>query len=353
MIGLTRFGALVRITRFADVDQGRAIGAAKRYGIPQAGGVDALWADDEIDLVVSLTPPAIHHEVIKAAAAAGKSVYTEKPLSATTALAREALAMAERSGIRLGSAPDTFLGSAAQTARAALDRGDIGDVVAVVAVAPYNRAERRHPNPAFLFQAGAGPRLDISPYHISWLASLLGPVKRVAGMGRRSRSRRQIQTFDGRIVEIPVAVDTHVTSIIEFASGVIGTFICSFDVWANRLPAIEMYGSLGTLSLPHPNWYDGAVEIRLHDDEDWRIVEPTLPLIQSHPTEKVRGLGILDLLDSMDAGPHRTHSGIAFHTLEVLEAMESSNLQKEFLLMDSQPDRPAPLDPSVLRRWMS
>ena len=157
-----------------------------------------------------------------------------------------------RAGILVGSAPDTFLGSAAQSARAAIDAGDIGDVNAVVAFAPYNRAERRHPNPEFLFAPGAGPLLDVAPYHISWLIHLLGPVETVAGMSRRSGSSRAITTVDGRHIEIPVTVDTHVTSLLAFASGVVGTFITSFDIWSNRLPSIEIYGSTRNHEPPPP-----------------------------------------------------------------------------------------------------
>lgn len=154
-------------------------------------------------------------------------------------------------------------------------------------------------------------------------------------------------------MEIPVEVDTHVTSIIEFASGVLGTFICRFGIWANRLPAIEIYGSLGTLSLPRPYRYDGAVEARLYDEEDWRTLDPTVPLIRAHSTEKVRGLGVVDSVESIGGGPHRTNAGLAFHTLEILEAMESSNARREFLVINSHPDRPPPVDRTVLERWMN
>ena len=153
----------------------------------------------------------------------------------------------------VGSAPDTFLGSAAQTARAAIDAGEIGEVNAVVAFAPYNRAERRHPNPEFLFAPGAGPLLDIAPYHVSWLIHLLGPIEMVAGIVTAERQHPEaITTFDGRHIEIPVTVDTHVTSLLAFASGVVGTFIASFDIWSNRLPSIEIYGSTRDHESPPP-----------------------------------------------------------------------------------------------------
>jgi predicted dehydrogenase len=352
MIGLRRFGADVR--RVADVDLDRASAGAERHSIPAWGSVDELWQDQDIGLVVSLTPPKVHHEIIEAAATAGKDLYTEKPLSATTELARGALEVAEQRGITVGSAPDTFLGSAAQTARAALDGGEIGEVIAVTAFAPYNRAELRHPNPGFLFQAGAGPLLDIPPYHLSWLIHLLGPVAKVAGLSRMSADVRRVPAANGSVVEIPVEVDTHVTSVLEFSSGVLGTFIGSFDVWSHRLPSIEIYGSLGTMSLPHPNWYDGPVEIRLHDDEEWHLVESVFAPIQTHPTEKVRGLGVVDLLNSTSENRSpRTSNNLALHVLEVLEAMQVSSQERVYVSIETRPDRPAPLRRSDLEGWRS
>ncbi|HEX2403444.1 MAG TPA: Gfo/Idh/MocA family oxidoreductase, partial [Acidimicrobiia bacterium] len=204
VVGLARVGGQLIVARLADIDLDRAVSGAARHKVAKVGTVEELFADPEIDVVLSLTPPLVHDEVIAAAAEAGKHVYTEKPLAASAALARSALDRADRAGILVGSAPDTFLGSAAQTARAAIDAGEIGEVIAVAAFAPYNRAERRHPKPEFLFGPGAGPLLDVAPYHVSWLIHLLGPVEMVAGLSRRSGLSRRLTTPNGREIEIPV-----------------------------------------------------------------------------------------------------------------------------------------------------
>ena len=351
MVGIARAGGAVEVARLADIDLERARSAAARYEIPNANSVEELLADPDIDMVVSLTPPIIHHEIVTAAADSGKHVFTEKPVAASLTLARAALDQADRAGIMVGSAPDTFLGSAAQAARAAIDAGEIGEVIAAVAFAPYNRAERRHPNPEFLFGPGAGPLLDIAPYHVSWLIHLLGPIEMVAGSSRQSGRTRGITTFDGRHIEIPVTVDTHVTSLLVFASGVVGTFIASFDIWSNRLPSIEIYGSIGTISLPHPNWYDGDVHIRLHDDHDWRVLPPSLPEFQLTPLEKVRGLGVIELGDAIGGGSHRSNSALACHALEVLEMMQISSGRREFLSIETRCERPPTLTNEEFERW--
>jgi predicted dehydrogenase len=176
-------------------------------------------------------------------------------------------------------------------------------------------------------------------------------VARVAGLSRQSAPVRRIATAESGQIEIPVEVDTHVTSILEFSSGVVGTFIGSFDVWSHRLPAIEVYGSMGTLSLPHPNWYDGTVEVKLHDDIGWREVKPVFDAIQADPLEKVRGLGVVDLVQAGQGRSHRTNSQIALHVLEVLEAMQSSSESRSYIDITSQPPRPDPLSQSEVEGW--
>jgi predicted dehydrogenase len=153
------------------------------------------------------------------------------------------------------------------------------------------------------------------------------------------------------MLEVPVEVDTHATAVMEFSSGVVGTFIGSFDVWGNRLPPIEIYGSNGTLSLPHPNWYDGPVSIRLHDDSDWEEIEPVFAPVQIEPSEKVRGLGLVDLVEASHGHPHRTNATLAYHVLEVLEAMAVSSDQKARVEILSRTERPDPLRHEDLERW--
>ncbi len=353
MTGFQRLSRRVQVIRCGDLIVSRAEAAAAEFGIPRWGAVDELFADDDVDLVVSLTPPAVHTAIIEAAAAARKHIYTEKPLAPTTTKATLALAQAESSGVRLGAAPDTFLGSAGQTARAVIDRGEIGDPIGCVAFSPYSRAERWHPNPSFLFQPGAGPLLDTGPYFVAALVNLLGPVATVAGQTRVGRAPRRIPRPGGSVEEISVAVSTHATALLRFTSGAIGTLVTSFDIWDHRLPEIEIYGTEGTLAVPHPNWYDGEVKVKLHDDHDWRVVSPVLPPVQQKPHEKIRGLGVLDLAYSLENGSHRTSGELALHTLDVLEAVQLSSDQQDFIDMSSSCSRPAPLSIDEALAWFA
>jgi predicted dehydrogenase len=355
MTGLAQAPRLVRVTRFADVDPARAQAAVATYGVGAGGTLDDLLADQDVQVVVSLTPPTLHDELIRVSSAARRHIFSEKPLSATVSQARTAIAAASGSGVSVGCAPDTFMGPVHQTTRAVIDGGEIGDPIAYTSFSTYRRAEERHPNPGFLFQPGGGPVLDLGPYYIAAFVNLFGPVVSVSGSTRIGVPVRRVDRSDGPL-EIPVTVPTHASATLVHASGVIGTFVASFDMWDPvRVPDLEIYGSRGTLESGHPAWYDGDVLVRLHRDTDWRLVPSVLPDIQPGRERfpLTRGLGVMDLVDSLAGGPARTSSELALHTLEVLEAIQTASDQGRTVAITTAPARPAPLDAADLARWLS
>jgi predicted dehydrogenase len=208
-----------------------------------------------------------------------------------------------------------------------------------------------HPNPGVFFGPGAGPVLDVGPYFITALINLLGPIAAVAGMSRMGPTHRRIPRPDGTVEQIPVSVDTHASASLRFASGAVGTIVASFDIWDHELPFIEVYGAEGTLALPHPNWYDGEVKVRRHDDRRWWPVPPVLPPVVRIPGEKIRGLGVLDLAGALRGGLHRTSAELACHTLEVLDAIQLSSDEQRVVEIGSGCDRPAPVSPDDFKAW--
>ena len=351
--GLARFPERVRIARIADVDVGRAQDAAGRKGIEHWGSPAELLADPEITVVVSLTPPIVHAEVTTAALAAGKHVYTEKPLGATTAEAAPLLEHAQAAGRLLGSAPDTFLGSGGQTARAVVDSGEIGEVIGFTLVGSHSRAELWHPDPTFLFSPGGGPLLDVGPYFVTQLVQLLGPVAAVMGKTRIGAARREVTAPDRLVDFVDVTVPTHAAAVLELESGAIGTYLHSFDVWNHRHPHMELYGTLGTLTVPHPNWFGGDVELQLHSEPAARVVPPVTPPIpgEGMGRSNFRGYGVLDLIGALDGAPHRTDARLAYHTLEVLEAVQLASDSGRSVAIESRVARPAPLSAIEIAEW--
>ena len=268
-LGTLRRLSNVQVVAVADLDQARArTAAAAAPGARPLAAADLLAAGD-VDLVLNLTTPVAHAEVAHAAIAAGKHVYGEKPLAVTTGQAREVLAAAARAGVRVGCAPDTVLGTGVQTARACLDAGQIGAPVAATAFMVTPGHERWHPAPEFYYQLGGGPLFDMGPYYLTALVTLLGPVRRVAGMAATPRATRVIGSGPRAGTEIGVAVATHVTGVLEHANGALSTLVMSFEVWAGQLPHVEVYGTGGSLSVPDPNGFGGAVQIFRAGTQDW------------------------------------------------------------------------------------
>ena len=331
---------VLEIAACADIDRRKAEAKAEEFDVPRVCSVEDLVADPEIQIIVNLTVPKAHAEVSLAAISAGKHVYSEKPLAVTRRDGQQVLAAAREKGVLLGCAPDTFLGGAQQTCRKLIDDGWIGEPVAAVAFLPGHGhgPESWHPNPDFFYQVGGGPMLDVGPYYITALIHLLGPVKRVAGLARISFPERIATSQWHRGLRIAVEVPTHVTGALDFVSGPLATIITSFDIWAARLPNLEVYGSEGSLSATDPGAFHGSVLIRRAGADEWS----EMPL--THSTEVERGIGVADLAYAIASGrPHRASGELAYHALDVMQAFEESSETGRHIEITSRCSRPAPL----------
>ncbi|MFI6791257.1 Gfo/Idh/MocA family protein [Nonomuraea sp. NPDC050383] len=326
----------VRVLGVADLDEGRAAEVAGRYGVPVSGGIDTVLALPEVEIVVNLTVPVAHAAVALACLRAGKHVYGEKPLALDAEEAAKVLAVAADLGLRVGNAPDTFLGAGIQSALRALRSGLIGEPVAVTAATQGLGPESWHPSPEFFYQRGGGPLFDLGPYYLTTLAALLGPAARVSALTRRARDVRVVGSGPKAGTMIPVEVPTHVDALIDFAGGGGAAATFSFD---SPIPKrlIEIVGTEGALSLPDPNTFEGPLLARGLRDADWR----ELPV---EGTVAGRGIGVLDLARSIRAGtPHRASGELALHVLEIMTAVTESGERGEFRRVRSAPPVPEPL----------
>jgi len=325
----------VEVVAVADLDLARAQAVATD-GV-RALSPDELYAADDVDIVVNLTIPAAHAAVHQAAMAAGKHVYGEKPLAMDRAEAEPLLKYAAANDLRIGCAPDTVLGTGTQTARAVIDRGDIGTPHAATAFMVTPGHELWHPAPEFYYQPGGGPVLDMGPYYVTSLVTMLGPVRRVTARAGRSKQERMIHTGPRAGTVFPVEVPTHLTGVLEHESGALTTVLMSFDVWAGRLPRIEVHGTEGSLSVPDPNTFDGAVEVVTAANREWTEV----PVAGGY-AESGRGVGVADMARALRNGePHRANGELAYHVLDVLESFIDSAVQDQPLDVASTVTRPA------------
>ncbi|WP_334172408.1 Gfo/Idh/MocA family protein [Sinomonas sp.] len=333
----------VRLVAVADIDMERARAVAAEWndggehdGGVRAVGVEELLASPDVDLVLNLTIPAAHAEVALKAIAAGKSVYGEKPLAATTVEARRVLDEAREAGVVVGCAPDTVLGTGIQTARKAIDDGLIGDPVAATATMVTPGHERWHPNPDFYYQPGGGPLLDMGPYYVSALVTLLGPVVSVTGAASHTRSERVIGSGPRAGEKIPVEIDTHVTGVLVHESGVLSTLVMSFDAVATHSSNIEVHGSMGTLAVPDPNHFDGDTRVFRLGGAEWE----TLPVSAGY-VGSGRGYGIADLASTPPGEEPRAGGTLAFHVLDVMESLLDSAHSGKAVAVTSRAERPS------------
>ena len=329
---------ILEIVACADIDMERAKAKAEEHQIA-ALTVDQLLTDPAIEIVVNLTIPAAHAQVSLAAIEAGKSVYSEKPLALNTQDGRRLLETAQRRGVRVGCAPDTFLGGGLQTCRKLIDDGWIGEPVAATAFMISHGHGHWHPNLDFYYKPGGGPMFDMGPYYLTALVSMLGPVRRVTGATRATFAERTITSQPKYGQKITVEVPTHVVGVLDFAAGPIATIVTTFDVWSAELPRIEIYGTQGTLSVPDPNTFGGPVRLRRAGSNGWMEIP-----IPYHYTTNSRGLGVADLAHALHSGrPHRANGELAFHVLEIMEAIHEASNQSRHVNLTSTCSRPAPL----------
>lgn len=324
---LTRFPD-VRVLMVADLFPEVAAARAAEFGIPASGTVEEALAHPDVEIVINLTIPAAHVEVATAAVEAGKHVWSEKPFSLDRESGLGLLKAADAAGVRLGCAPDTFLGAGLQTALRTVARGDIGTPLTALTLMQSPGPESWHPNPAFLFQAGAGPLFDIGPYYLTTLVQTFGPIAKVGAFGSQSRASRVIGSGPKAGESFDVTVPTHVSAIAQFEGGESSQSIFSFDSPKQNVGVVEITGSEATIAFPDPNMFDGDIVLTR------RGAEPeVIPAVGSTSS---RGTGVLEMARAIRAGvPHRAQGEAAYHVLDAMVSIAESIETGSFISLES------------------
>ncbi|GAA4166938.1 Gfo/Idh/MocA family oxidoreductase [Gryllotalpicola daejeonensis] len=317
----------VEVRFVADIDLDRAQFQAQAFGVPGFGTVEQLLADPEIEIVVNLTIPKVHAEVAHQVLAAGKHVWTEKPIALDRESGRALLTAAQSAGLRVATAPDTFLGAGIQTARRLIESGAIGEAKTALTLMQQPGPESWHPNPDFLFQEGAGPLFDVGPYYVTTLIQLFGPVKRVAAVASKSKERRTIGSGPRAGETFEVTVPTHVTAVFEFEGGQTSQSIFSFDSQIRRTQ-FEVTGVDGALELADPNMFVGDLVLHKADG--------TQETIATTGEKAARGTGVVELARAIRAGvPERASGEQAFHALDIMVSTIEAAERGEWVEVES------------------
>ncbi|MGI6173627.1 MAG: Gfo/Idh/MocA family protein [Christensenellales bacterium] len=318
------------------------------------------FADPEVQVVLNLTRPYEHYEVTKAALLAGKHVFSEKPLAADMEEGDELVALAEKMGLYMGGAPDTFMGAGIQTCRKLIDDGVIGDVIGAACFMICHGHETWHPDPEFYYKRGGGPMMDMGPYYVTALVNMLGEVKGVSGVTKKSFDERIITSQPHYGEKITVDVDTYLTGTMHFSSGAIGTIFTTFDVYYGfrNQARFEVYGTKGTLFVPDPNTFGGPIRLfRPEDQLPMRFTDPGLMGAESDPwfgtkeiplmfdyRENSRALGLADMCKAIETGRAvRADYRQQHHVLEILTAFSKSSELGAYVPLKTGYERALPM----------
>ena len=338
----------------ADMNMEAAKARAEEFGL-RAETVDGLLASDDIDIVVNLTVPNAHHEVSTRILNAGKHAYSEKPFVLSVEEGQSLKSLADSKGLRVGSAPDTFMGGAHQLARFLVDAGAVGKVTSGTCFVQSPGMEMWHPNPDFFFKPGGGPILDLGPYYVSNLVQLLGPVKRVVAMSSKGSDERTITSEPRNGEKITVETPTTIHAVLQFHTGAQVTYCASWDVWQHDHANMELYGETGTLHVPDPNFFGG--EVRMTNKDTFVNVpgwEHPLSVANDGPHANYRAAGLADMAQAiLEDRPHRCSLEFSLHVVDVMTAILTSGEEGRFVEMTTNCERPAALSPDAAQALLA
>ena len=355
---IQKFSDVLEVVACSDLFPEKAEQTRAKYGLKKACTNDEIIDDPDIDIVLNLTIPAVHHDINMRTLRAGKHLYSEKPISLTLEDLNELIEYADAHNLKIGSAPDVCLGPVPQTARKLLDEGVIGDVVGFTVnhICPGN--ELWHPSPDFLYKRGGGPLMDMGPYYISDIIALLGPVEKVCCFqSEGSLARRPVWDHF-----VDVEVGTHFAGTMKMKSGAVGSLTMSFDVWNSKLPYMEIFGTKGVLRLPQPNMFGGKLELlrsekvlesanRFTDMVERRdaiaadVVEnfvEEVPLVYDG-WFNMRGVGVAEMAKALNEGRDNCLNGrFVRHCEEAIMGLEISAETGEMYTMKTTCEKGAP-----------
>lgn len=339
--------SIVDLVAVADIAMDKANETADRYGV-KACTVEELLADETIDIVLNLTPPTVHYDMMARSLNAGKHAYTEKPFTLTTEEGKKLVALAEEKGLQIGSAPDTFFSSWVQNARAFIDSGRLGEITGFAMIGNRDFDFMLPGNP-YLNKPGGGILMDYSVYYLTVLINLLGPVKNVSARVRtpyptRTNIMERSPDF-GKTMDTPM--DSQLLATLEMESGAVGTVTINAESAVLDRTYFAIYGKKGILYLGCPDWFNGEIRFyeNSHDFGKAGKIEPVLIDDPYGYKTNARGVGIADMAWALREGREsRVNASRCFHVLDIQESMaRSSSLNGAICEVASTCERALPL----------
>ena len=338
---------IIKVEAIADRSGERAGELAKEYGI-RAVTVDQILEDETIEIIVNLTPPGAHGEVIEKILNSGKHAYTEKCFALTTDIAAKLCRLADEKELYLGCAPDTFFSGWAQSARRLIDSGVLGTITSFAMVGNRDN-ERLLSAMDYMNRPGGGIILDYSVYYLTNLINMLGPVRRVSA-NIKAPYPTHVNQFElsphfGETFDSPN--ESQFYSVLELENGITGTVSINADSVFFDQTYYAVYGNKGIMYLGCPDWFAGQVYI-YDNTYDFAQAETPKRILQENPfgfNKDSRGVGVADMAWAIREGRGaRASKERAFHVMDIQECMVKSHENNGvFITVNSTCERAQPL----------
>ena len=337
----------LNIVSCADIIKDFADQKANKYGI-KSETVEELLKNKDIDLILNLTIPSVHKDIIISALENGKHCFTEKPLAINFSDGLKIKEISSKTNLFVGCAPDTFLGAAGQKARSLIESGSIGKIVLGTFNIMSHGMEDWHPNPDFFFKPGAGPVFDLGVYYLTQLINLIGPIKNVTASNCTATKERIITSKPRYGKKIIVETPTTLIGTLEFHNESKIQFFCSWDVWKHSHSFIELYGLEGSLIMPDPNFFSGDI-LFSNKNKEWEKINNDNMLLgipnkidnNGLKIANYRGIGLSDMINSIsNKNKPRCSLDLSLHVLEVMEGIIKSSDTKSLVEIVTKPESP-------------
>jgi predicted dehydrogenase len=221
-----------------------------------------------IDLVLVLTSMQKHGPIAGEALKAGKHVLVEKPMAVTLDESAQLVRLAKESPGYLVCAPFVILSPTYQIVRNRVHMGDIGRICLARARYGWSGPDWAE----WFYHFGGGPIFDLAVYNITSLTGILGPVKRVMAM---TGTAIPVRTVKGESIE--VSIEDNAQIMMDFGDSVFATVTTGFTMQKYRSPAIELYGTTGTLQILGDDWAPEGYELWKNEVGAWQYYYETDP----------------------------------------------------------------------------
>jgi predicted dehydrogenase len=337
-----------KVTACADINHDIAKKNAVKFNV-KLQSVDEILLNPDIDIILNLTTPSAHKEIIMRTLEVGKHSYSEKPLAMNFEEGKAIQKKAKEKNLYVGCAPDTFLGAVGQKARSIIDSNKIGNVVLGTFNLMSHGMEHWHPNPDFFFKPGGGPVFDVGVYYITQLVNLLGPVKSIISVQGTATQERTISSEPRKGEKIKVETPTTLMGLLYFTNNVKVQFFASWDVWKHKHTSIEIYGLNGSLIFPDPNYFGGELLVS-NKESNWEVIETDKMLLgipNAEENDKMvanyRGVGLSDMVNCIaNKKNNRCSIELALHVLEIMDGILISSKNNSIYKIKTSCNQPEP-----------